>query len=215
VTALYKPLPRSFFERPARQVARSLLGHLLCRRTDEGVATARIVEAEAYLGLADPAAHAYIGPTERNAVLFGPAGHAYVYFIYGRYFCFNVSCQLPGKAGCVLFRAVEPVSNLPWLREQRAAAAGVPPEGLPENFASGPSRLCQAFGLTRPAHNGLDLTQRSSGLWLAEGMGLQRGEKITVGPRIGIKENVDAPLRFYLHAHPHVSPPRKAGLISP
>jgi len=210
--ALPKPLPRSFFEPSARQVARSLLGQLLCRRTEAGIATARIVEAEAYLGLDDPAAHSYKGPTERNAVLFGPPGHAYVYFIYGRYFCFNVSCQPAGKAGCVLFRAVEPIANKDWLRRQRAIAAGISPDKLSENFASGPSRLCQAFGITRPEHNGLDLTKRDSGLFLAEGPGLSRGEKVATGPRIGIKDNREAPLRFFLLAHPHVSPPHNSRL---
>jgi DNA-3-methyladenine glycosylase len=199
IAKITAPLPRSFYLRPARQVARSLLGQRLCRETEEGIVTARIVEVEAYLGADDPAAHAYRGPTARNAVLFGPAGYAYVYFIYGRYFCFNVSCQTEGKAGCVLFRAVEPLEGVDWLRRQRAKAAGIPPQKLPENFASGPSRLCQAFALTRSVHNGVDLTRRDSGLWLAEGPGLKREEGIATSPRIGIKENVDAPLRFYLH----------------
>jgi len=208
----FLPLPRSFFLHSPQQVARGLIGQLLCRKTEDGVAVARIVETEAYLGSEDPAAHAYRGQTARNAVLFGPAGFAYVYFIYGRYFCLNVSCEAEGKAGCVLFRAVEPLPELAngiaWLRSQRSIAGGLPLEALPPAFANGPSRLCQAFGITRTEHNGLDLTCSDSGLWLAKGPGLQPGEHIAKGPRIGIRNNADALLRFFLQGHPHVSSPR-------
>jgi DNA-3-methyladenine glycosylase len=110
------PLPRSFYARDPRIVARELLGNLLIRRLEpaggRALLAGRIVEVEAYLGVLDPGAHAYRGPTPRNAVLFGPPGHAYVYFIYGNHYCTNVSCQAAGDAGCVLLRALEPVCGI-------------------------------------------------------------------------------------------------------
>ena len=126
-------LPRSFFEASPEHVAPRLLGKLLVHRTRRGLLAGRIVEVEAYLGPhnhpPDPAAHSHRGPTPRNAVLFGPAGHAYVYAIYGRYFCMNISCEAEGQAGCVLLRALEPVGAGcagPDGRESRSAAAMLP-----------------------------------------------------------------------------------------
>ena len=118
------------------------------------------MEVEAYMGVNDPAAHAAPGPTARNLVLFGPPGFAYVYFIYGNHYCLNVSCMPEGKAGCVLFRALEPVAGL----EQMFAARGLPvPEGEPRVadlrlLTTGPGRLTQALGITRARDNGKDLT---------------------------------------------------------
>ena len=106
-----RPLPRSFFARDPRRVARDLVGKLLIRNRGKKVLAGRIVEVEAYLGSGDPAAHAAAGLTRRNQVLFGPPGHAYVYFIYGNHFCLNVSCQPKGEAGCVLIRALEPLAG--------------------------------------------------------------------------------------------------------
>src|SRR5580692_4472409 len=103
-----QPLDRSFFRRNARRVARDLLGKILVREGEFHL-TARIVEVEAYLGVNDPAAHAAAGNTARNSILFGPPGYAYVYFIYGNHYCLNVSCEREGKAGSVLFRALEPL----------------------------------------------------------------------------------------------------------
>jgi len=123
-----KPLPRSFYERDTVTVARDLLGKVLVH----GERRARILEVEAYLGENDPAAHAYRGLTPRTRVLFGPGGHAYVYFVYGMHHCLNVSAEPPGRAGCVLLRAVEGVS--------------------------GPARLTRAFGVTLD-HYGADLTR--------------------------------------------------------
>src|SRR5438874_4845599 len=120
--ASLRPLPRDFFARKPRQVARELLGKVLVRRDEHGsTLSARIVEVEAYLGERDPAAHAASGQTLRNAVIFGPAGHAYVYFIYGNHYCLNVSCEREGRAGCVLFRAVEPLYGM----DEMAQARGI------------------------------------------------------------------------------------------
>ncbi len=114
-------LKADFFNRDPRHVARALLGKLLIRKTPRGILAGRIVETEAYLGQGDEAAHAAAGRTPRNAVLFGPPGHAYVYFIYGNHYCLNVSCLPEGVPGCVLFRALEPVAGI----EQMAKARGV------------------------------------------------------------------------------------------
>src|SRR6266849_3357390 len=114
-------LARSFYDRDPRLVGPDLLGKILVRRRGRKLLTGRIVEVEAYLGADDPAAHAFIGRTPRNAVLFGPPGHAYVYFIYGNHFCLNASCLPDGVPGGILFRAVEPIGGI----EQMAHARGV------------------------------------------------------------------------------------------
>ena len=140
----------------ARSLRRRRSGWLRCcwasclsHRTRGGLLAGRIVEAEAYLGPhndpPDPAAHSHRGPTPRNGVLFGPAGHAYVYSIYGRYFCMNITCEVEGRAGCVLLRALEPVAGL----KQMARRRGLGPGATPRELTSGPGRLCQALGLTR------------------------------------------------------------------
>jgi DNA-3-methyladenine glycosylase len=114
-------LKAEFFNRDPRRVARALLGKLLVRKTPRGILAGRIVETEAYLGKGDAAAHAAAGLTARNAVLFGPPGHAYVYFIYGNHYCLNVSCLPDGVPGGVLFRALEPVAGI----QQMAKARGI------------------------------------------------------------------------------------------
>ena len=196
-------LPRSFFEAPPELVAPRLLGKVLTRRTEAGVLAGRIVEVEAYLGPhndpPDPAAHTHRGPTPRNEVLFGPAGFAYVYSIYGRYFCANVSCEIEGKAGGVLLRALEPVSGM----EQMAKNRGLEPGAPDRLLTSGPRRLCQALAITRPAHNGLDLLDPDSQLQLRQD-DWQPGP-IHVTPRIGIRHAADLPLRFVAADHSPVS----------
>lgn len=153
----------------------------------------RIVEVEAYLGAKDPAAHAFAGLTPRNAVLFGPAGHAYVYFIYGMYFCLNFSCEPEGQAGCVLIRALEPVQGMEEMARRRKLAAK---ESTLHKLASGPGKLCQALDITREAINGIDVTQKESVLQVADD-GFVAGA-ITAGPRIGIRKAAELPLRFCL-----------------
>jgi DNA-3-methyladenine glycosylase len=195
-----KPLNRAFFARSPQRVARDLLGKILVR---EGAVrlVARIVEVEAYLGTNDPAAHAYAGNTARTSVLFGPPGYAYVYFIYGNHYCLNVSCEREGKAGSVLFRALEPLLGI----EEMARARGVSllnPRDLPR-LTSGPGRLAQAFGITRARDNGCDLTLPASGLWIGED-GFRAGN-IQITARIGITKAAARPLRFILAANPCVS----------
>ena len=204
-------LPRSFFEVPPERVAPLLLGKLLVHKTPGGVMAGRIVEAEAYLGAhhatPDPAAHSHRGPTPRNSVLFGLAGHAYVYSIYGRYFCMNISCEARGLAGCVLLRALEPVVGL----EQMAANRGLTRDDAcapktARQFASGPSRLCLAFAITRRVHNGLDLTEPDSPLQVRDDGFAVSEALVTV--RIGIRHAADLPLRFAIPGHACVSGPR-------
>ena len=197
---------RAFFEAPPDQVAPRLLGKLLVHRTRAGVLVGRIVEAEAYLGPhnnpPDPAAHAHRGPTPRNSVLFGPAGHAYVYSIYGRYFCMNISCEVEGRAGCVLLRALEPVAGLEQMARNRGLAPGAPARML----TSGPSRLCQALGLARTSHNGLDLLDPRSRLQVRDDS--YHPAYVQVTARIGIKVAVDWPLRFSIAGHGSLSGPK-------
>lgn len=193
-----RPLGRAFFERDPRRVARELLGKVLVRDVPGQVLSGRVLEVEAYLGESDPAAHAAAGRTLRNAVLFGPAGHAYVYFIYGNHYCLNVSCEREGKAGCVLFRALEPLSGI----EAMALARGIEVRGPKEmaRLASGPGKLSEAFGITRERDNGRDLTcdlaTKPGGLWLGDDG--YRAQAVRVTPRIGITKAADRKLRYLL-----------------
>ena len=190
-----EPLPRAFYNRPAIEVARALLGTVLVHGTTSG----RIVETEAYLGpqsgLEDRAAHSWRGVTPRTRVIFGPPGYAYVYLIYGVYECLNVVAEPKGSAGCVLIRALEPVDGIPRMRLRRPAASGV------EKLANGPGKLTLAMGITR-RHNGADLTRGRLTIRPPE-----RPEDIRIGvsPRIGIKHCADLPLRFFIEGNRFVS----------
>lgn len=198
-----KRLPRTLFERPPDTVARDVLGKLLVRRLEDAQLVARIVEVEAYIGEGDPAAHAAAGRTSRNSVLFGPAGHAYVYFIYGMYSCLNVSCEPDGKAGSLLIRALEPLEGLP----QMAALRGLGPHASPRLLTGGPGRLCQALGITRATHNGMDLLSEASDLQLRDDG--YKATKVMTTPRIGISKAAERPLRFLLAGNPCVSGPAR------
>ncbi len=197
-------LTRDFFARDAVTVGRELLGKLLIRREGRKILAGRVVEDEAYLGAVDPAAHTYIGRTARNAVMFGPPGHAYVYFIYGNYYCTNVSCMLEGEAEGVLLRALEPVLGVRAMADARGIElpAQAPITQL-RLISSGPGRMSEALGITRPRDNGKDFTARQSDLWFADDG--YRPERIAVTARIGIKKAVDEPLRFVIAGNPYVS----------
>ena len=201
-----QPLDRAFFARDPRRVARQLLGKILIRESGATKLTARIVEVEAYLGLDDPAAHSAAGCTLRNAVLFGPPGHAYIYFIYGNHYCLNVSCEPEGQAGSVLFRALEPLSGIAAMARARKIQLNGPRD-LPR-LTSGPGRLCQAFSITRARDNGLDLTSPASSLWIGDDG--DRPRDIFEAPRIGITKAAELPLRYFLLHNPFVSS-RKTG----
>ena len=175
---------------------------MLIRREGRELLAGRVVEDEAYLGQDDPAAHAYAGKTARNFVLFGPPGHAYVYFIYGNHYCLNVSCMTEGHG--VLFRAMEPVFGL----EAMARARGLELPAAPRvaelrMISSGPGRMSQALGITRERDNNKDLASRDSDLWLADD-GF-RPERIVATPRIGITKAVEQPLRFAIAGNAYIS----------
>lgn len=197
-------LPREFYGRDPVPVARDLLGKLLIRRIGRKRLVGRIVECEAYLAADDPAAHAFSGRTPRNAVLFGPPGYAYVYFIYGNHYCLNVSCTKDGEAGGVLFRAMEPALGI----EDMAKARGLELSELnsPSQLrliSSGPGRMSEALGITRERDNAKDLTSSRSDLYFSDDG--YRPERIVATPRIGITKAVDKPLRFTIAGNPYVS----------
>ncbi len=174
----------------------------------------RIVEVEAYLGphneTPDAAAHSHRGPTPRNLVLFGHAGYAYVYSIYGRYFCMNVSCETQGQAGCVLIRALEPVAGFEQMARNRGLHWTGPLTGpMARQLTSGPSRLCLAMEIVRARQNGLDLTSPKSAFQIRDD-GFEVKEAM-VTARIGINPSnpaLDWPLRYAIPGNPCVSGPK-------
>jgi DNA-3-methyladenine glycosylase len=212
-------LPREFFDRPSTQVAPDLLGCVLRSSGPDGTVAVRLVEVEAYEGEADPASHAYRGQTARNAVMFGPAGHAYVYFTYGMHFCVNLVCQPPGQPSAVLLRAGQVIEGAALAAERRGS------RGPDRDLARGPARLCQALGIDRrldgvdvcaadsPLRIGPPLAEPSEGSDGAASAGAGSAEKgISVGPRIGIRLAADWPLRFWLTGDRYVSAYRAASV---
>ncbi|HUP04933.1 MAG TPA: DNA-3-methyladenine glycosylase [Bryobacteraceae bacterium] len=188
-------LRRAFYARPTVEVARELLGKVLVHGPASGI----IVETEAYLGGEDLASHSARGLTERTRVIFGPPGHAYVYFIYGMYECLNLVAEPDGRPGCVLIRALEPVAGIEIMRERRGARKD-------EELASGPGKLTLAMAITR-AQNGADVTRGS--LVVREPAERRRVE-IAVTPRIGITRCADLLLRFVIRGNRFVSGKRVA-----
>jgi DNA-3-methyladenine glycosylase len=193
-------LPRSFYARAATEVAPALLGHVLVRAFPNGTRTAaRIVEVEAY-GSNDPASHAFRGMSPRNAVMFGPPGHLYVYFTYGMHFCMNAVSGRPGEGTAVLLRAGEPVEGMEGMRSRRGRERTL-------DLCSGPGRFAQAFGVAR-SENGVDLVEGGD-LWVERGW---RSESIGSGLRVGVRETTRA-WRYWLEGNAFVSrgrpgPPR-------
>jgi len=178
-------LLREFFARDPVVLARDLLGRVLFYKTPDGLLAGRIVETEAYTGAADPASHAFRGPTARNAVMFGPAGHAYVYFTYGMHYCLNVTAEAPGTAGAVLLRALEPLAGVEMMRARGD-------HGPESRLLSGPGKIGRAFGLSLD-DNGRDFTRGPLGL--AAGTAVPTRE-VAITRRIGISRAVDLPYRF-------------------
>ena len=184
-------LKRAFYERDPVEVARDLLGKVVVH----GLTAGMIVETEAYPGGDDLASHSARGITPRTRVIFGPAGHAYVYFIYGMYQCLNLVCQPDGIAGCVLVRALEPVAGIAIMKGRRASARKV------EELASGPGKLTLALAIG-PQLNGADVTR---GSLVVREPAEERKFEIRVGPRIGISQCVDRPLRSFVPGNRSVS----------
>lgn len=211
---MLKPLPRSFYAQHPRIVARALLGKVLVRHEKDGeIISGRIIETEAYLGAKDLAAHSAVGKTPRNEVMFGPAGHCYVYFTYGMHFCANVSCDKEGHGGAVLFRALEPLEGIDQMALWRGLKLADPPSQKDlKLLCSGPGRLAQALNITRSRDNGKDFTSTDSDLVIIDD-GKMKRPHITTTVRIGITKSADLPLRFYISGSEFVSG-RKTGAVA-
>jgi DNA-3-methyladenine glycosylase len=187
-----KKLTRSFYVRPTLTVARELLGKTIVFNHPAGIVAGDIVETEAYIGEDDPACHAAVGRTERNDVMYGRGGHAYIYFIYGMYHCFNIVTEKSDFPAAVLIRAVEPVAGEEIMASNSPAGTKI--------MTNGPGKFCRAFGLTRE-QNCLSLTGPE--LYL-----IDRGNhspEIQVSKRIGIKKGADKPWRFFDAGSKYVS----------
>ena len=193
------PLPREFYARLPEVVARDIIGkHIVRVLDDERRMIARIVEAEGYRGQEDPASHAFRGPTARNYPMFGPPGHAYVYFIYGMHWMFNISAHPPEMPGAILIRAAEPVLGTEWMAERRKVSRSA-------ELTNGPAKLAQALEIDGTL-NGLDLCQRGP-LFLVDGS-LTAAEEVMSGPRIRVPGDAVArhrPWRFWIKDNPYVS----------
>lgn len=206
MTDAYSPLARSFYDRPAEEVAPDLLGRYVVRRAgpDSQRLVLRLVETEAYLGTEDRAAHAWNGRrTERTESLYLPPGHAYVYFVYGMHHCLNAVTGGEQEGGAVLLRAAEPVEGAEIMARRRGLDRAL----RPGDVAGGPAKLCQALEIDRE----LDGTLLDAGALLLTHGDPAGTEEIVRGPRIGIgyaEEAVEWPLRFAIRNDPHVSRPR-------
>lgn len=196
-----RPLPRRFFARPTPDVARDLLGKLLLRRLQGRIVGGWIVEVEAYVGEDDPACHAAGGRTARNSVMYGPAGHAYVYFTYGMHHCVNVVTGRIGRPEAVLIRALEPAAGLAAMRRRRPGAR------RDLDLARGPGRLCQALAIDRRL-DGAPLLSIAGAAPLLLARGRPGPAILGVSARIGIRKGVDAPWRYFDADSPWVSPAR-------
>ena len=202
--------PRALLEARSPRIAPRLLGMVVARRGPDGLVAGRIVEVEAYDGPADRASHARAGRTPRTAVMFGPPGHAYVYFVYGMHHCLNVVCGPDGDASAILIRALEPIAGVEWMRARRGASGG--PDA---RLAAGPARLCQAMGIDR-GDDGRDLLVDGPLVLLAPDIDARAGEgdrsaAIARGPRVGVAYAgpgwADRPWRFGLRGHASLSRP--------
>ena len=227
-------IPRDFFARPSVEVAPDLLGCVLEHETADGLVAVELTEVEAYAGRSDPASHAYRGKTARNAVMFGPPGHAYVYFTYGMHFCVNMVCLgEAGSASAVLLRAGRIIAGEGLARARRTRGTTAI---APRDLARGPARLCQALAINR-AQDGADVGSAGSPLRMLSGAGnparsavLAPGDgtlilpatprRIVTGPRVGVSSAAEIPWRFWYDGDPTVSVyrphvPRRPKLVTP
>ena len=190
-------LNRSFFDRPAADVAPDLLGCVVEHETAEGLVAVRLTEVEAYQGALDPGSHAYRGLTPRNSIMFGEPGHVYVYFTYGMHFCMNLVCDAGGTAAAVLLRAGEVVEGVELASRRRGSS--------PRDLARGPARLTVALGVGRAAY-GLDACDPQGLLRVRQAQG--HPGHVLAGPRVGLSAGADTPWRFWLDGDATVSPYR-------
>ena len=189
-------LPRSFYARPGTEVAPELLNKVLVAPGVRG----RIVEVEAYMGADDPGSHAYRGPTPRTEVMFGRAGHLYVYFTYGMHWCANVVCGAEGTASAVLLRALTPLDCHDVMRSRRPKAR------RDVDLCDGPAKLASAFGLEGD-HDGLDLQRNAGGVRIVDD-GTAPPARPANGVRVGLSHGVDIPWRWAVSGVAEVSRPR-------
>lgn len=189
------PLPPSFYDRETEIVARELLGAILESHSDEGITAGRIVETEAYIGEHDLACHAAAGRTRRTEPLYGPPGIAYVYFIYGMYWCVNAVTRAEHQPSAVLIRAIEPIEGIELMRRRRPKAR------RDVDLANGPGKLCLALGIDG-RHNRHSL--QGPPLLIRAGDRIP-DSNVTITPRIGISECADWPLRWFVSDSPYAS----------
>jgi len=230
------PISRDFFARPSVLVAPDLLGCVLEHETADGLVAVELTEVEAYAGQTDPASHAYRGKTARNAVMFGPPGHAYVYFTYGMHFCVNLVCLGDNSASAVLLRAGAIIAGDELARARRSGRKPHADPGRPHadpgrteaqeasvarplaarDLARGPARLCQALDIDRSL-DGADvcvpdspLRVRSDRVWPRTTDRSEEMRKISSGPRVGVSRAAEVPWRFWITGEPTVSVYRPA-----
>ncbi|MFB0527847.1 MAG: DNA-3-methyladenine glycosylase [bacterium] len=195
-------LSRKFYSRNTGIVAQELLGKTLVHKTDEGIISGKIIETEAYLGQKDPGSHAYRGITQRNKIMFGPAGKAYIYLVYGNHYCFNVVTEKDGVGGAVLVRALEPKQGIQLMKKHRRI------DGPLARLTNGPGKLTKALGITG-LMNGADLTGNK--LFIMSRIGSRKKERpskdfsIASTARIGIKKGRNLPYRYYIEGSKFVS----------
>ncbi|MGH9876077.1 MAG: DNA-3-methyladenine glycosylase [Nitrososphaerales archaeon] len=196
-------IEREFYKRNTVDVAKDLLGKMLVRVIDGKIVSGTIVESEAYRSTDDPASHSYRGKTERNSVMFGEVGHAYIYFTYGNHYCLNIVAKDDTTpAGAVLIRAIEPIEGISFMRRYRKTTD-------PYNLTSGPGKLTQALKVTK-RQNGVDVTKKEE-LYIVNGKHIKESE-IVATSRIGIRVALDKPWRFLIAENKFVS--RKVKMLN-
>jgi DNA-3-methyladenine glycosylase len=204
-----RKVARGFYAGGSVEVAPLVLNKVLARRDSRGRVriAGRVVEVEAYRGSEDPASHAYKGLTRRNATMFGPPGHLYVYFTYGMHWCANLVCSPEGVAQAVLLRALSPVSGIEAMRAARGSGI------TDRNLLSGPARLCQALSITGD-DDGADLVKGDKGLVLLDD-GVPAPERPATSGRVGIRQAAEVQWRWWVPGDPNVSKGRPAPSSSP
>jgi len=188
-------LTTTFYQQNTIWVAKKLLGKILVHRSGEGLTSGKIVETEAYLHQGDQASHSASGKTARNQPMFDSPGKAYIYFVYGRYYCLNVVTNRKGVGEAVLIRALQPIQGINLMQKRRKLTNIY-------QLCNGPAKLVSAMGIT-PELNGQDLVKGT--LWIEEGKQKVSASKIITSPRVGITKSVDLPFRFYLADNPFIS----------
>lgn len=195
-----KILPRKFYAREVRAVAKDLLGKILVKKDGNSILAGKIVEVEAYDGKIDQAAHTFIGKTKRNQIMFNEGGYFYVYFTYGTHYCCNVVTGKKDHGTAVLIRAIEPVKGIKKMIENRYGR-DLLNEKERFNLTSGPGKVCQAMGINK-SHYGADLTDDT--IFIMDSQKIQK-DMIVIAKRVGIKKSIELPWRFYIKDNPYVS----------